>query len=77
MATKKNTCKSARKATQQNGAATWADFEKFAATIEDEDVASSGALSLLAWVASLCEDGSREEMARIDTAIRYLDPSAA
>ena len=77
MATKKNTCKSTRKATQQNGAAAWADFENFAATIKDEEIASSGALSFVAWIASLCQDGAREEMARIDTAIRYLDPSAA
>jgi hypothetical protein len=77
MATRKNTCKSARKATQQNGAAALADFEKFAATIEDEEIASSGALSLMAWIAFLCKESAREEMAHVDAEIRYLDPSAA
>ena len=76
MANSKATRKSTRKSTQQNGASARADFEKFAATIEDEEIASSGALSLMAWIASLYKEGEREEMARIDAAIGYLDPSA-
>jgi hypothetical protein len=77
MANSKSTRKSVRKATQRNGAAAEADFKKFAATIEDEEIASSGALSLMAWIVSLCKDSAREEMARVDAEIRYLDPSAA
>ncbi len=77
MANSKNTRKSTRKAAQRNGAAAQAEFKKFAATIEDEEIASSGALSLMAWIASLCKDNAREEMARVDAEIRYLDPSAA
>jgi hypothetical protein len=77
MADGKSTRKTTRKATQRNGAAAQADFEKFAATIEDEEIASSGALSLMAWIASLCKDSAREEMARVDAEIRYLNPSAA
>jgi hypothetical protein len=77
MANSKSTRKSTRKATQRDGAAARADFEKFAATIEDEEIASSGALSLMAWIASLCNENAREEMARVDAEIRYLDPSAA
>lgn len=77
MANSKSSRKSTRKATQRNGASAWADFEKFAATIEDEEVASSGALSLMAWIASLCKESAREEMARVDAEIRYLDPSGA
>jgi hypothetical protein len=77
MANSKSTRKSTRKATQRNGAAARAEFEKFAATIEDEEIASSGALSLMAWIASLCQENAREEMARVDAEIRYLDPSAA
>lgn len=75
--TRKSTRNSTRKATQQNGACARADFEKFVATIEDEEVASSGALSLMAWISSLCKESEREGMARVDAAIRYLDPSAA
>jgi hypothetical protein len=77
MATPKNTRKSTRKATHRNNTAALADFEKFAATIEDEEIASSGALSLMAWIASLCKESAREDMARVDAEIRYLDPSAA
>ena len=77
MANSKTTRKSTRKATQRNGAAALADFKKFAATIEDEEIASSGALSLAAWIASLCKESAREEMARVDAEIRYLDSSAA
>jgi hypothetical protein len=77
MATRKNTCKSTRKATQRNGAAALADFQKFAATIEDEEIASSGGLSLAAWIASLYKETAREEMARVDDEIRYLDSSVA
>jgi hypothetical protein len=76
MANSKNNRKSTRQATQRNAAAL-ADFEKFAANIEDEEIASSGALSLMAWIASLCEETAREEMASVDAAIHYLDPSAA
>jgi hypothetical protein len=75
MATSKSTRKSTRKATKRNCAAAQADFEKFAATIEDGEVASSSALSLMAWIASLCKDSAREEMARVDAEIRYLDHS--
>jgi hypothetical protein len=77
MATRKNTSKSTRKATQRNGAAALADFQKFAATIDDEEIASSGALSLAAWIASLYKETTREEMARVDAEIRYLDSSVA
>jgi hypothetical protein len=77
MATRKNTRNSTRKVTKRNGAAAQADFEKFAATIEEEEIASSGTLSLMAWIASLCKESAREEMARVDDEIRYLDPSAA
>jgi hypothetical protein len=77
MANSKSTRKSTRKATQHNGSAAQADFEKFAATIEDEEIASSGALSLMAWIASLCKERAREEIARVDAEIRYLDPSVA
>ena len=80
MSNNKNTRKSNRnstpRATQQSGASARADFEKFVATIEDEEIASSGALSLMAWIASLYKEGEREDMARIDAAIGYLDPSA-
>jgi hypothetical protein len=77
MANSKSTRKSTRKNTQRNGASARAEFEKFAANIEDEEIASSGALSLMAWIASLCEESALEEMARVDAEIRYLDPSAA
>jgi hypothetical protein len=77
MATRKNTCKSTRKATQRNGAAALADFQKFAATIEDGEIASCGALSLAAWIAALYKESAGEEMARVDAVIRYLDSSAA
>ena len=65
MANSKSSRKCTRKATQRNGASAWADFEKFAATIEDEEVASSGRLvlfSLHAWIASLCKEIVCEEM---------------
>jgi hypothetical protein len=77
MAKSNSTRKSTRKATQCNGAAALADFEKFAATIEDEEIASSGALSLAAWIASLYKESAREDMARVDAEIRYLDSSVA
>jgi len=77
MANSKSTRKSTRKTTQKNDASARADFEKFAATIENEEIASSGALSLMAWIASLCQESAREEMARVDAEIRYLDPSGA
>ena len=74
MANSKSSRKSTRKATQRNGASAWADFEKFAATIEDEEVASSGALSLMAWIASLWKRVRARRLARVDAEIRYLDP---
>jgi hypothetical protein len=77
MAKIKTTRKSTRKATQRNGASALADFQKFAATIEDEEIASSGGLSLAAWIASMYKETAREEMARVDAEIRYLDSSVA